>query len=134
MAGLARDAAESSLMERNRFLSQASAALDTSSRRKTSRLEYSELMMMSITRPTSAWNSKVSAPSSTVSASTTTLSDMAKGLNVLVEKVVLSIIRCVIGTDGTNAPTATAEARTQVAAWESFMIDDIIYMKDMKFL
>jgi hypothetical protein len=44
MEGLAREAvvpsdSDAAVMERKRFLSQASAALETSSRRKTSRLE-----------------------------------------------------------------------------------------------
>ena len=36
--------------------------MEMSSRRKMSLLEYSELMMMSIRRETSAWNSETSAP------------------------------------------------------------------------
>ena len=55
-AGASPPAGEEALMERKRFLSHASAAFDTSSRKKTSLFEYSELMMMSMTRPTSAWN------------------------------------------------------------------------------
>ena len=44
MEGLAREAvvpsdSDAAVMDRKRFLSQASAALETSSRRKTSRLE-----------------------------------------------------------------------------------------------
>ena len=40
----------------SRILSRASEALEMSSRRKMSLLEYSELMMMSISLFTSAWN------------------------------------------------------------------------------
>jgi hypothetical protein len=43
-------------MARNRSLSRASEALEMSSRRKISLDLYSELMMMSIRRLTSAWN------------------------------------------------------------------------------
>jgi len=42
-------------MDKNRFLSQASAELDTSSRRKMSLSLYKELIMRSITRPTSLY-------------------------------------------------------------------------------
>jgi len=46
---------------------------------------------------------------------------MASGLNVVdVDEV--AIIRWVAGTDGTNAPTATAEARTAVTACVSFIV------------
>ena len=54
--------AEGSVRERNRILSSESLPLLMSSRRKMSLLLYSELMMMSIKRDTSAWNSCVSAP------------------------------------------------------------------------
>ena len=53
---------DSSVRERNRILSRESLPLEMSSRRKMSLLEYSELMMMSIRRETSAWNSDTSAP------------------------------------------------------------------------
>ena len=53
---------DSSVRERNRILSSESLPLEMSSRRKMSLLEYSELMMMSIRRETSAWNSDTSAP------------------------------------------------------------------------
>mmetsp|Transcript_17385 Transcript_17385/g.42842 ORF Transcript_17385/g.42842 Transcript_17385/m.42842 type:complete len:202 (-) Transcript_17385:18-623(-) len=48
---------------RNRSLSSASLALDTSSRRNTSLLLYSEFTMRSSRRFTSAWYSNVSVPS-----------------------------------------------------------------------
>ena len=53
---------DSSVRERNRILSRESDPLLMSSRRKMSLLLYSELMMMSIRRETSAWNSCCSAP------------------------------------------------------------------------
>mmetsp|Transcript_129846 Transcript_129846/g.315409 ORF Transcript_129846/g.315409 Transcript_129846/m.315409 type:complete len:211 (+) Transcript_129846:1774-2406(+) len=49
-----------SVRARKRFLSHASAALETSSRKNTSLFEYREFTMMSMTFPTSAWKSKVS--------------------------------------------------------------------------
>jgi hypothetical protein len=51
-----------SVRDKNLILSSASEALEMSSRRKTSLLLYSELMMMSISRVTSAWNAKCWAP------------------------------------------------------------------------
>ena len=43
----------SAVMDKKRFLSQASAALETNSRTKISLSEYNELMIKSMTRPTS---------------------------------------------------------------------------------
>ena len=59
MAGLVRDGvllSVSEVMEMKHFLSHASATLDTILGRKMLRLEQSKLMMMSMTRPTLAWN------------------------------------------------------------------------------
>ena len=51
-----------SVRDRKRVLSSASAALEMSSRRKMSLLEYNELIRMSISLLTSAWKVNFSAP------------------------------------------------------------------------
>ena len=75
--------------------------------------------------------SYVSAPSSTVSASITALSDIANGPHLAArvadsvdgyEEVLTEIRRWVDADGGTKAPTATAEVRMIVAAWDSFII------------
>ena len=68
---------DGSLTDRNRSLSSASEALETSSRRNTSRLEYSEFTIRSSRRFTSAWYSKVS-PSAAAGFSSVAASPSAR--------------------------------------------------------
>ena len=60
-----------SVSEMKRILSRASDAFEINSRRKISFFEYSELMMISIRRPTSAWNSCFWPPASSAAFSST---------------------------------------------------------------